>query len=154
MKNLLKCSILIILFSLYFSGSVFAQTPSDTTGSIVGKWKTIDDKTNEPKAIVEIYQEDGKYFGKITKLFRKPGEDPKPVCDECPDKDPRFNQPIIGMVIVKDLVQKGKKYKGGTILDTKEGKIYKCKVWTKGETLMVRGYIAFFFRTQTWHKVE
>ncbi len=153
MKNLIKCCILIVLFSLYFTGSLFAETPSDN-GSIIGKWKTIDDETNEPKSIVQIYEEDGKYFGQIKELFRKPGEDPDPVCDKCPDKDPRKDQPTKGMIIIKDLVQKGDEYSGGTILDPKEGKIYTCKLWTEGETLMVRGYIAFFFRTQTWHKVE
>ena len=154
MKNLLKCFILIVLFSLYCSGSVFAQTPSDTEASIIGKWKTIDDKTNEPKSIVQIYEKDGKYFGQIKELFRKPGEDPNPVCDKCQDDDPRKDQLTKGMIIIKDLVQKGSKYEGGTILDPKDGKIYKCKLWTEGESLMVRGYIAFFFRTQTWHKVD
>jgi uncharacterized protein (DUF2147 family) len=154
MKNLLKYSILIVLFSLYFSGSVFAQNQSDTAGSIVGKWKTIDDKTNEPKSIIQIYEKDGKYFGQIKELFLKPGDDPNPVCDKCQDDDPRKDQPNKGMVVIKDLVRKGTKYSGGTILDPENGKIYKCKLWTKGKTLMVRGYIAFFFRTQTWQKAE
>lgn len=149
MKNLFKLSILPVLFSLCFMATAFAQD-----ASIVGKWKTIDDKTNEPKSIVQIYEQDGKYFGQIKELFRKPGEDPDPVCDKCPDTDPRKNQPTKGMVIIQDLVMKDGKYSGGTILDPKEGKIYKCKLWVEGETLMVRGYIAFFFRTQTWLKAE
>jgi uncharacterized protein (DUF2147 family) len=153
MKNLLKCCILIVLFSL-FSSSVFAENPIATAGSIVGKWKTIDDKTNEPKSIIQIYEKDGKYFGQIKELFLEPGDDPNPVCDECPDKDPRKDQPTKGMVIINDLVKKDTEYSGGTILDPENGKIYKCKLWTEGDSLMVRGYIAFFFRTQTWHKVE
>jgi len=122
--------------------------------SIVGKWKTIDDKTGDPKSIVKIYEQDGKYFGQITELFRKPGEDPDPVCDKCPDNDPRKNQPTKGMIILKDLVKKGDKYSDGTILDPKEGKIYTCKLWIEEGNLKLRGYIAFFYRTQTWLKVE
>ena len=149
MKLMLKLLILPVLFSLCLISSSFA---ADT--SIVGKWKTIDDKTNEPKSIVQIYEQDGKYFGQIKELFRKPGEDPDPVCDKCPDDDVRKNQPTKGMVIIKDITKRSNGYSGGTILDPKEGKIYTCKLWIKDGKLMVRGYIAFFFRTQTWHKVE
>ena len=52
------------------------------------------------------------------------------------------------------MVQDGDKYEGGTILDPKNGKVYDCKLWIEESKLMVRGYIAFFFRTQTWHRVE
>ena len=60
------------------------------------------------------------------------------------------------MEIIKDLVPDGDEYADGTILDPKkgEGKIYTCKLWMEDGKLMVRGYIAFFFRTQTWHRVE
>lgn len=141
--------LLIVVFSLCFLSVSFAQETS-----ILGKWKTIDDETNEPKSIVQIYEKDGRYFGQITELFRKPGEDPAPVCDKCPNDDVRKDQPIKGMVILKDLVQDGDEYKDGTILDPKKGKIYKCKVWLEGGDLKLRGYIAFLFRTQTWIRVE
>jgi uncharacterized protein (DUF2147 family) len=124
--------------------------------SIVGKWKTIDDKTGNPKSIVQIYEKNGKFYGKITKLFIKEGDDPNPTCKDCPDDDARKDQPIIGMEIIKDLVLDDDEYSGGTILDPKkgEGKIYTCKLWIKESKLQVRGYIAFFFRTQTWLKVQ
>lgn len=141
--------LLIVVFSLCFLSVSFAQETS-----ILGKWKTIDDETNEPKSIVQIYEKDGRYFGQITELFRKPGEDPAPVCDKCPNDDVRKDQPIKGMVILKDLVQDGDEYKDGTILDPKKGKIYNCKVWLEGGDLKLRGYIAFLFRTQTWIRVE
>jgi uncharacterized protein (DUF2147 family) len=149
----MKKTVIVLCMSVVFSLCTVAASYA-LDASIVGKWKTIDDKTNEPKSIVQIYEKDGKYFGQIKELFRKPGEDPDPVCDKCPDGDDRKDQPTKGMVIIKDLVQKGDKYEGGTILDPKEGKIYTCKLWVEGEKLMVRGYIAFFFRTQTWHRVE
>lgn len=76
------------------------------------------------------------------------------MCDKCPDDDPRKDQPTKGMVIIKDLVRDGGEYAGGTILDPKEGKIYTCKLWVEDGKLMVRGYIAFFFRTQTWLRAE
>ena len=149
----MKKPIIYLFLTVVFSLCVVAASYA-LDASIAGKWKTIDDKTNEPKSIVQIYEKDGKYFGQIKELFRKPGEDPDPVCDKCPDGDDRKDQPTKGMVIIKDLVRKGDKFEGGTILDPKEGKIYTCKLWVEGEKLMVRGYIAFFFRTQTWNRVE
>ncbi len=121
---------------------------------LIGKWKTIDDETHEPKSIVEIYMKDGKFYGRIDSLFRKPGEDPNPICDKCPDDDPRKNQPIKGMVIIKDMVKKGNEYTGGTILDPKKGKIYRCKLWIEDGKLKVRGYLLFLYRTQTWYRVK
>ena len=53
---------------------------------IIGTWKTIDDESGKPRSVVEIYEKDGAYFGKIIKLFREPGEDPDPICDECSGK--------------------------------------------------------------------
>lgn len=149
MNRMIKLAGLVLLFSVFWIAGAYAQS-----NSIVGKWKTIDDKTKEPKSIVHIFERDGKYYGKIESLFIKEGDNPDPVCDKCPDKDPRKDQPTKGMEILKDLVQKGDGYSGGTILDPKEGKIYSCKLWVENGNLMVRGYIAFFFRTQTWLPVS
>ena len=121
--------------------------------AIVGKWKTIDDNTGEERSIVEIYERSGKVFGKITRLFRKPGEDPDPVCDECDTDDSRYRKKIIGMEIITDMVKAGSEYDHGSILDPESGKVYRCKLWIENNELKVRGYWGPFFRTQTWKKV-
>lgn len=141
--------VLPLLFSLFFMASALAQ---DT--SIVGKWKTIDDETNEPKSIVEIFEKDGKYFGKIVQLLKEREDGRESRCYDCPEGDPRKDQPTLGMEILKDLEKTGDEYGSGTILDPQKGKIYTCKLWVEDGNLMVRGYIAFFFRTQTWYRVE
>lgn len=136
--------ILVVIVSL-----IASQTNAQ---SIVGKWKTIDDETGKPKSIVEIFMKDGKAYGKIIKLFREPGEDPDPVCDDCTDY--RKDKKVIGMTIITDMVQDDDEWEDGEILDPKNGKIYDCRLWVEDGKLMVRGYIAFFFRTQTWLPVE
>jgi len=118
--------------------------------SILGKWKTIDDETGDPKSIVDIFEKDGKVYGKIVQLYRKPGEDPDPVCDKCPTNDERFGKKVIGMEILRDMKKSGKEYTDGTVLKPDEGKIYKCKIWLEGDELKVRGYWGFLYRTQTW----
>ncbi len=142
-------TILLVLILLGLSQLSFAQQDP-----IIGKWKTIDDETNQPKSIVEIYMRNGKFYGRVDSLFRKPGEDPNPKCDKCPDDDPRKDKLVLGMEIIKDMVKDGNEYTGGTILDPKKGKIYRCKLWIEDGKLKVRGYIAFFYRTQTWYRVE
>lgn len=140
--------LVINLFLVIFHQAAFAQS------DIRGKWKSFDDETQEAKSVVDIFEKDGKYYGKIIKLFRKPGEDPDPVCTECTLDDPRFNKKVVGMEILKDMKKVGAEFTEGTILDPKNGKIYKCKIWMEGADLKLRGYWGPFYRTQTWKKVE
>ncbi len=121
--------------------------------SIVGKWKSVDDNTGDPRSIVEIIEREGKIYGKIIKLFPKPEEDPDPICDKCSPEDARFNKKIIGMEIIKEMAKDDDEYSGGSILDPEVGKVYRCKVWLEAGKLKVRGYIGPFYRTQTWLKV-
>jgi uncharacterized protein (DUF2147 family) len=136
---------LLIFACLLMAGPVLSQ-------SIIGKWKTIDDNTGEERSVVEIYEKGGKIYGKIIKLFRKPGEDPDPVCNECDQDDDRFKKKIIGMEIITDMEKIGSEYDDGSILDPESGKIYRCKLWLENNELKVRGYWGPFFRTQTWKK--
>ena len=136
----------ILLTLLLLTSSIVAFSQK----SVLGKWKTIDDETGKEKSIVEIFENKGKLYGKITKLFRTPDEDPDPICDECEESDPRYKKKVIGMEIIKDLSKDGDEYSGGTILDPKIGKVYRCRIWIEGENLKVRGYWGPFFRTQTW----
>lgn len=121
---------------------------------VFGKWKTIDDETGEVKSVVDIYKCGDKVCGKIVKLFRKGGQNPDPVCDECPTDDPRYGKKIIGMEIIKDLEKDEDEYEDGTVLKPDEGKIYKCKIWLEEDKLNVRGYWGLFYRTQTWERYE
>jgi len=120
--------------------------------TIAGRWKTIDDNTGEERSIVEIFEKDGRFYGKIVKLFRKAGEDPDPVCDECDSDDDRHMKKIIGMEIIRKMKKSGNDYEDGSILDPESGKVYRCKLWVEGNNLNVRGYWGPFFRTQTWKK--
>jgi uncharacterized protein (DUF2147 family) len=118
--------------------------------SIVGKWVTIDDGTDQEKSVVEIFETKGRYYGKIVRLLS--ADDPDPVCEECPREDDRYLKKIIGMEILSDLKKEGEEYVDGNILDPEDGKVYRCKLWFEGAQLMVRGYWGPFYRTQTWRK--
>ena len=135
---------------------LFSITLNAQHEEITGLWKTIDDETGDPKSIVKIYIQDGKLYGDIVKLFRKPGEDPDPICDKCDEDDPRYNQKVLGMTIITDMeFQKDdNEWEDGKILDPKKGKVYDCKLWVEKGKLQVRGYVLFFHRTQEWLRYD
>jgi uncharacterized protein (DUF2147 family) len=142
----------LALFSLAFAGFPAAALYAADLQSPVGLWKTIDDKTGKPRAIVRIYVEDGKYFGKIEHSFT-PGAESR-VCSAC--KDERKNQPIIGLLIIRNMAQRDGDYGGGDILDPENGSVYSCKFHLEqgGTVLALRGFIGFSLlgRSQTWHR--
>jgi len=140
-----------------FPGALLAilciAAPAAAVESPVGKWNTVDDKTGKVRSEVDIYEEGGKLFGKITELAEPTDTDGKPrLCVKCGGADK--NQPVVGLVIIRGLTASGDHYKGGTITDPEDGKVYRAEVWTEGGALKVRGYLGPFYRTQTWLKAK
>lgn len=119
-----------------------------------GVWETIDDHTNAPKSHIRIYEENGALYGKVETLIAPP--EPNPVCMKCSDE--RKDQPIRGMVIIKNMRRVGDSWEGGRILDPENGKEYRGKLTLTdgGKKLDVRGFvgISLLGRTQTWNRVQ
>jgi len=119
--------------------------------SVIGPWKTVDEKSGKVLSEVELYDQGGKLFGTIVKLTEPTDAQGKPkLCTKCPGPDK--DKPIVGLIILKDMSPSGDRYKGGTIMDPDDGKIYKSEVWTEDGKLKMRGYLGIFYRTQTWLK--
>ncbi len=121
--------------------------------SVTGKWKTIDDETGKAKSVVEIYEVNGKIFGKVIEILDKSKEDK--VCDKCSGS--KKNKPIKGLVILENLEKDGEEWNGGKILDPTSGKTYKCYISLENNNkLKVRGYvgISLMGRTQYWQRVD
>lgn len=118
---------------------------------ILGKWKTIDDETGQEKSIVEIYEDNGKIYGKIVEILT---EKKQAVCSKCEGE--KKDQPVLGMQIIDGLEKDDDVFNGGTILNPSNGKVYKCrlKLEDNPNILQVRGYIAFFYKTQYWKRVQ
>jgi len=131
-----------------------APATANDPASPIGLWKTIDDKTGNARAIVRIYEQGGKLLGRIERSFT-PGAENR-VCEEC--KDERKNQPIIGLVIIRNVQSKDGEYAGGDILDPDTGTLYRCKFHLDqdGTRLVVRGYIGISLlgRSQTWQRQD
>lgn len=148
MQSLIRASLIAAVFAAPLA---WAQD-----GSPVGLWKSIDDASGKPSALIRISEQQGELQGKIEKLFRAPTEDQNPKCTQCQGE--RKDQPIVGMTIVSGLRKSGSDYSGGEILDPKNGKVYKSKLTLQdgGKKLDVRGYIGMpvFGRSQTWLRQE
>src|SRR4051794_1545736 len=103
----------LIFFLLFCLVTLFTYAQK----GVLGKWKTIDEE-NEPKSVVEIFERDSLLYGKIIKLYRKPGEEIDPSCMECAPDDPRHKKKVIGMEVMKDMKKTGEdEYSEGTVLD-------------------------------------
>lgn len=124
-----------------------------------GLWRSVDDNTSKPQALVRITENNGEYTGRIEKLYPGVSDEPNPLCTKC--EGARRNQPIVGMVIVSG-VRRGPdtadEYSGGEILDPDNGNTYRAllTVADGGRKLRVRGYIgvSLFGRTQVWERVD
>lgn len=153
---------LICLF-VFVSLSVNAEMQKSVAkqNSIIGTWQTIDDEgpnKGKPSSYIEIFEKNGVYDGKITKLLIDP---PDKICDQC--KGNLKNKPLMGMILLQDMKKTGKadkklgeEYTGGTILDPDSGDTYKCKIWVNGDVLTARGFIgiSLFGRSQEWQRVK
>lgn len=138
--------VLIFVFVLFGLFQINAQT-------VFGKWKTIDDKTGKPKSVVEIFESNGKVYGKIIEIMDPAKKDKK--CEKCEGADK--NKPVHGMIIIKGLTKDGEEYNDGKILDPESGNLYKCIIKLEGkDKLIVRGYMGFSLigRSQTWIRVK
>ena len=139
-------AIAIVAATMIYSAA-WAQSASP-----IGLWKSIDDRTGKPTAIIRITEVEGRFQGRIEKVFPEPGESANPVCGEC--KGELKDQPIVGMIILSELRHVGDEYTEGLILDPDDGKLYRCTVrlFDGGNRLNIRGYIGIplLGRTQVW----
>ena len=134
-----------ILFFILVTVSLRAQV-----SSIVGDWKTVDDKTGERRSVVTIYKgSDGLYYGKVSRLLMYRELDLK--CEACKGED--HNAPIEGLVIIRGMKAEEGQLVGGKVLDPESGKFYYGKIYMKDGKLVLRGSLdrrGFLGRNQTW----
>lgn len=122
-----------------------------------GLWRTIDDETGKERSLIRITEAGGEWQGVVEKIFPQPGDHPQNLCEKCEGE--LKDKPVLGMRILWALKKKNDtKYEGGTILDPKNGKTYRCKltVLEQGRKLEVRGYIGISLlgRSQIWLREE
>lgn len=138
--------IAMVIGLLGFTALTHAADPLNDT-----VWKTIDDKTKQPKAVVKFTEQSNGTLTASIQSILTPGEENS--CTKC--EGTYKNKSLKGVTIVRNLKNTGgANYDGGSILDPKNGKSYslKGKLANGGKTLELRGYIgiAALGRNQTW----
>ena len=118
--------------------------------SIFGTWKSVDDHTGDARSHVEIYEQDGLIYGKITKLL---DVDPSTLCSQC--EGDKKDTPIIGLVIIEKVKPYKDYWRKGKILDPEDGNIYDCTLWLENGILKVKAkHWTGLYATQSWLRVE
>jgi len=147
-----KRTLAIVIVVLLFVAVAHAVAAEAEKSPIVGEWFT-----EEGESVVEIYERDGAYCGKIVWL-KEPtypdGTDKKDTSN--PDELMR-DRTIIGMDIVWGFREKGKNaWTAGTIYDPNNGKSYSCKAKLEGDELSIRGYVGtpLLGRTTVWTRKQ
>lgn len=136
---------ILVLFLLVESFLLGSQANGKGLG-LSGEWQTIDHKINKPSSILRIWKSDsdGKYYGKIVKVYNLPSRATLDRCQHCPGK--LRDHLILGLTMLFGFTDIGHgKYHDGRILDPESGRIYQCMMWLdKNErALHVRGYVGF-----------
>ena len=141
MKKLFTLT-LVLIFSL----NLFSQSNS---GAILGDWYN-----QEKDAIINIYEEGGKYHGKITWMLNPIDENRKPKTDPLNPDESLRSRARMGMIIMYNFVFEGDdKWDDGNIYDPKSGNEYSGTMTLISENnLDLRGYVGIplFGRTSNW----
>lgn len=130
-----------------------AQSPK--ADDIVGKWLNAD-----KDAHIQIYKENGKYFGKL--VWLKEPIDPetgKPKLDKHNPDAKLTSRKTLGLVILEHFVFDEDEWEDGSIYDPKSGNTYNSYIELDGKnTMNVRGYIGKSWmglgRTAIWTRVK
>jgi uncharacterized protein (DUF2147 family) len=139
-----------LVWALFLFQNARAQTNTD---DILGTW-LVEKKDGK----VEIYKQGNQYFGKIVWLQEPNGKDGKPVLDKNNPEASKRSQPIVGLVMLKNLQWKGKgNWEDGNVYDPHNGKTYNASVKMKDKaSLEFTGFVgmAFIGRTEVWTRVK
>ena len=143
--------VLLQLVLAAISPIVSAATPD--LSSPEGLWAPTDGE-GRPLGLIRIFKQDGAFYGRIEPDSR--GDHSSARCIRCTDD--RMDQPVIGLVIMRNLKLKDDEYVGGDILDPDTGGVYRCKfqLTDGGRKLRMRGYllVSLLGRTQIWVRVD
>lgn len=119
---------------------------------LTGLYQTIDDTTNQPKAIVVLYEysdgDDMLLAGRIVATYNSDG-----AIKDVWGTDASQPSKFVGMDIIWKMEWDAddNRYEDGKITDPQSGKVYSSVIWQDSPgKLNVRGKVGPFGRTQVW----
>lgn len=110
---------------------------SMTHAQVTGKWKYTDEQDGQEKSIVEIYEVNDRYNGRIVELLPSSR---RTHCEKC--YGDLKGKPLTGMVVLYDLKKTSNGGRDGKLLDPGSGKVFSCYIELEGkDRLKLRGYL-------------
>ena len=138
----MKPVLITLLFNFLLPGAFYAQ--------ITGLWRVVDDKDGIEKSIVEIYEQNGLYHGRIVRLLETSR---RTHCDKC--YGDLKGKPLTGMRIIYDLEKTSNGGKNGKVIEPSTGKIFSCYIELESpDRLKLRGYLGMptVGKTSYWNR--
>ncbi len=145
------CVFALAFLALVSVAGARAQQLSPRLQNAIGRWQVMSND-GKPNGKVETFLKDGKLFGRVTEV--RPGRTPRDLCGKCSGE--YKDQPILGMVIMRNFHPDGDAWAGGMVVDPESGKNYQGKIWAVGnDSLHMRGFIGISLlgRTESWVRI-
>ncbi len=144
--NILSQSLFVVC-ALIFLFITPAHAASD---SPVGYWQVLDEDTNQPTSVVQIWDDKGVLQGKVVKLYGNPSA----VCSECAGR--MRNKPVMGMAVLWGFTKQDNNWKNGKVLAVKRGKVYNADLALQdaGQKLAVQVSVFGSKHVVTWTRVN
>ena len=140
----------LFLISLTLSKLFTKELPNPD--DIVGIWKNSTSRVH-----IQIYRQNGKYFGRILWLKNLVDERGNPKLDRKNPSPQLRNRALIGLVTLRDLTFDDGEWSGGYIYNPGDGREYSAFIsLVDNNTMAVRGYVGFslFGKTDVWTRVR
>ncbi|WP_126974024.1 DUF2147 domain-containing protein [Gynurincola endophyticus] len=141
-----------LLVSLILLIGTTLSVTAQNKQAIVGIWFN-----QEKDGKIQIYELNGKYFGKLIWLkdaYEADGTTPR---KDSKNKDAKLrNRSLVNTILLTDFEFDKNKWTNGQIYDPKSGNTYKCEMKLDGARLDVRGYVGapMFGRTTVFTRAE
>lgn len=151
-------NILPLLCYVWFGLSSCSREPKPENQSdpkaITGLWKSRDQHSDKPRALVVIYKYHEEYYGRMLATYDDSGKIKDSILER-KEKAPGVvgNPPYCGMDFIYSLKQESDdpdKYEG-KIVDPEQGEVYDAELWRDGNDLIVRGEVWIFGKNIPWH---
>ena len=141
-----------MLFTILRSLLVILSSSIGLSAQVTGLWKVPDEHDGVVKSIVEIYEYNSKYYGRVSQVLDSSRHT---HCESCVGdlKD----KPLTGMRILDDLTKTSNGGIDGTVLNPGSGKVYSCYIELESQDrLKLRGYIGMpaFGKTLYWTRLK
>ncbi len=132
--------------------SAWALSAQNDADAIEGYWLN-----EEGDYVVNIYEKEGKYFGKVAWLKDSLdiyGEPLRDVLNDAPHRRTKF---VLGMDVLLNFSYNDGYWRSGTIYNFKTGNVYNAKMTIDDGVLELTGYYGilwFLGNTKEWTKVK